>query len=183
MEEVSHATIFLVAPLASHVFFQCLFHFRMTLPKKSSLVKFRSATRTMVFPHITVCGSCCSLCARRSIRPAPAPARLSSYTTYLTPLITYQSSHTTNLTQLITSNSSHIIHHIHSSYTTHHIQLISHNSSHPTHLTQFITSTHLTPLFTSTHLTPIILHHSSYTTHHSTHLTPPSHPTHLTQLI
>ena len=164
-----------------------------------------------VFPHITVWGSCFSLCTRRSSSsasrvPASRPfiTHHSSHTihhtpltTHHTPFITHYSSHSIHHTLLITHHSSHTTHHTplithHSSHTIHHTPLITHHSSQTTHHTPFIThhSTHTTrhtPFIHSshtTHHTPLITHHSSHTIHHTPLITHhSSHTTHHTPFI
>ena len=93
-----------------------------------------------LIPHITMWGSCFSLCTRRSAaapppgvcRPPPPPPPPPPP---LTPLILH-----------------------HSSYSTHLTPLISHHSSHTTHLTP-VTTHHSSDI---THLTQLILHHSGW---------------------
>ena len=89
-----------------------------------------------IVPHITMWGSCLSLCARRSETSSRPPSY--TFTTYLTPPISHHPSDTTHLTPLILHHSTHTI------YLT---TPILHYSSY------------------TTQLTPPILHYSSYTTH------------------
>ena len=121
-------------------------------------------------PHITVWGSCFSLCASRSVRVRPLPASARHpHIPHHVPLILHNSSYTTYHIRSFLHSSSYTTHHIPSfshnssaqlTHTTHHIPLVSHNSSHTTHLTQLIldNSSHIT------HQKLLISHHSSSTT-------------------
>ena len=111
--------------------------------RSQRLAESRSFSQFFIVPHITVCGSCFSLCTRRSFRVRPPRPPDTP------PLITH-------ISHPITSNSSHS--------TTHHNTSSGRRSSHTTssHSTHHST-THHTTCHSTTHHTTC---HS--TTHHTT---------------